>query len=238
MSIPVGSDLIRNAVSAFAAGGGGGVVDPWLYAVLGADVTNSTVTLVNVTGLLLPVEANTTYEIEISGAFTAAAATTGFGVAVDIPSGSVVGQMVHPISQTAAGSTMQNADAAVGGATSGVPTLGANIPFSYKGIVAVGATAGNVQVMCRSEIAASAVTVKANLTVMKMRKAAAVVPALAIVRLTQAAYDALTTPNPNTLYVIVPTGSSINLYQWVETTAAAYAALPTKDPETLYVVNG
>ena len=147
------------------AGGG----DPWVWQKLSADVINSTVTLAAVTGLSFAATANTTYLIEVIGTFQSAATTTGIALALDIPSGAITGQLIHPISGTALGGTEQTADAATTGATTGVRTAAANVPIFATFIVAIGATGGSVQLQFRSEIAASAVTMKAGLTAMGRR---------------------------------------------------------------------
>jgi hypothetical protein len=142
--------------------------DGWTWAKLGADVANSTVTLAT-SGLSFTALANTTYLVRLVGTFTAAATTTGIAVALDIPSGSVSGFGQHPISATAPGSVEQIADNASTGATTGVRAATTNVPIVADYIVAIGATGGNVVLMFRSEIAASAVTLKANLTALGRR---------------------------------------------------------------------
>jgi hypothetical protein len=149
------------------AGGGGG--DPWTWQKLSADVSNSTVTLAAVTGLSFAAMANTTYLVEVVGAFQSAATTTGIALALDIPSGSVIGLAIANISASSSGSTEQIADSATTGATAGVRAANSNTPITARFVVAVGATAGSIQLQFRSEIAASAVTMKAALTIMGRR---------------------------------------------------------------------
>ncbi len=158
-----------NAHQSLAKQGEGGGVDPWTWTKLSADVANSTVTLASVTGLSFTALSNTTYIVEVVGTFQSAATTTGIALALDIPSGSVSGLAEHPISATSLGSSEQIADAATTGATSGVRAAATNVPILAKFIVAVGATGGTVQLQFRSEVAASAVTMKAALTAMGFR---------------------------------------------------------------------
>jgi hypothetical protein len=158
-----------NAHQAVAKQGEGGGADPWTWLKLGADVANSTVTLAAVTGLSFNALANTTYLVEVFGTFQSAATTTGIAVALDIPSGNVSGQMTHPISATASNANEQIADNATTGATSGVRAAATNVPLAGWYIVQTGATAGPVQLTFRSEVAASAVTMKAGLTAMGWR---------------------------------------------------------------------
>ena len=147
----------------------GGGSDPWTWQKLSADVPNSTVTLAPVTGLSFTAIASTTYLVEVVGTFTSAATTTGIALALDIPSGTIAGQTIHPTTATSLGGTEQIADNATTGATTGVRAANANVPIFATFIVAIGATGGTVQLQFRSEIAASAVTMKAGLTAMGRR---------------------------------------------------------------------
>jgi hypothetical protein len=147
----------------------GGGSDPWTWQKLAADVVNSTTTLAPVTGLAFAAAANTTYLVEVVGTFQSAATTTGIAMALDIPSGSVSGLAFHSTSGTAVGCSEQIADNATTGASSGVRAANTNIPVLATYIVAIGTTAGTVQLQFRSEVAASAVTIKAALTAMGRR---------------------------------------------------------------------
>lgn len=142
--------------------------DSWAWQKLLADATNSTVTLA-ASGLSFTAAANTIYVVELVGTFTAAAATTGIAVALDIPSGSVSGFAQHPISATAPNSVEQIADNATTGATTGVRAAATATPINGKWIVAVGAAGGPVALTFRSEVAGSAVVLKANLTALGVR---------------------------------------------------------------------
>lgn len=158
-----------NAHQPLAKQGEGGGSDPWTWQKLAADVANSTITLAAVTGMSFTAAANTTYLVEVIGTFQSAATTTGLALALDIPSGSVSGIHFHPVSATGLNSTEQIADNATTGATTGVRAAATNVPLRASFIVAVGATGGAVQLQFRSEIAASAVTMKAALTAMGRR---------------------------------------------------------------------
>ena len=147
----------------------GGGSDPWTWQKLSADVPNSTVTLAPVTGLSFTAIANTTYLVEVFGTFTSAATTTGIALALDIPSGAIAGQLIHPTTATSLGGTEQISDNATTGATTGVRAANANVPIFATFIVAIGASGGTAQLQFRSEIAASAVTMKAGLTAMGRR---------------------------------------------------------------------
>lgn len=158
-----------NAHQPLAKQGEGGGSDPWTWQKLGADVANSTTTLAAVTGLSFAATVNTSYLVEVAGTFQSAATTTGIALALDIPSGSVSGLSWHSTSGTAMGCSEQIADNASTGVTSGVRAANTNIPFVARFIIAIGATGGTVQLLFRSEVAGSAVTIKANLTAMGRR---------------------------------------------------------------------
>lgn len=158
-----------NAHQPLAKEGEGGGSDPWTWQKLGADVANSTTTLAAVNGLSFVVAANNSYLVEVAGTFQSAATTTGIALALDIPSGSVSGLSLHSTSGTAVGSSEQIADNATAGVTSGVRAANTNIPLIARFIIAIGATGGTVQLQFRSEVAGSAVTLKANLTAMGRR---------------------------------------------------------------------
>jgi hypothetical protein len=124
----------------------------------------STVTLATVTGVSVAVLANTRYEVEVFGAFTSAATTTGMAMALAIPSGTVFGTVSHPVSATASGSCEQIATGATTGATTGVRAAATNVPLYGCYFVTTGVIPGNITLMARSEIAASAITLTAGLT--------------------------------------------------------------------------
>ena len=157
--LPAGDTLI----------GAGGGSDPWSFVKLASDVANSAVTLADVTGMQFTAVANTTYLVDLTGTFQAAAATTGVAVALFIPSGQVAGQALHPVSTTASNSIEQIASGATTGVTTGVRAAATNTPVWGRWIVTVGATGGTVKLQFRSEVAASAVTMKAALTALGWR---------------------------------------------------------------------
>jgi len=151
-----------------AAKQGEGSSDPWTWLKLSADVATSTITLASVTGLSFTAAANTTYIVELVGAFQSAATTTGIALALPAGAG-VAGLAQHAISLTALGPVEQIAAGASVGVTSGVRAAATNIPISGRWIVQAGATGGTVQLQFRSEIAASTVTMRAGLTALGFR---------------------------------------------------------------------
>lgn len=131
---------------------------------LANDQAFSTTTLSNVTGMTFTAAANTDYMVELLGSFQSAATTTGIGLAFNV-GGTVTrisGQANHPVSATAQGSCAQEANNAVTGATTGVRATG--VPVALEGIwhIRMGATGGTAQLLCRSEVAGSAVTLHAG----------------------------------------------------------------------------
>lgn len=144
--------------------------DKWTYTTLGSNSTVSTTTFANVTGMSFSALANTKYLITLNGAYQTAATTTGIGLALDIPTGAtIIGNNIVLTSATAVGGTEQIADATTTGATTGVRALNTNTPIQAFWIVSVGATAGTIQLMQRSEVAASNTVLQSTLTIMGYR---------------------------------------------------------------------
>ena len=136
-----------------------------LISVLGADVSDSTGVFVNATGLALNLVANATYLVDGLLAFQSAATTTGLALTFTIPAGaSIVGGYNHNTTATAIEGSYNNAAGAVGGNTSAAAAATVNLPITGRWIIAIGATAGAAQLQFRTEVAASAVTLKAALS--------------------------------------------------------------------------
>lgn len=135
-----------------------------------ADVTNSTTTLANATGLALPLEANTTYGVEAKVMFQTAAITTGIRLTQSVPAGAtVVAQWMTPTSLIASTAANQrSADA--GAATTAIDAANSNTLASGSLLVVTGATPGNLQIRFASEVAASNAVVKvgSNLVMTKI----------------------------------------------------------------------
>lgn len=81
----------------------------------------------------------------------------------------MVGQTLINSSASAVLATEQIADSATTGVTTGVRAAATNTPVFAWFRVDIGATGGTIQLQFRSEIAGSAVTLKAGLTVMGRR---------------------------------------------------------------------
>lgn len=143
--------------------------DFWAWMSLASNNTVSTTAYANVTGMLFTALANTVYLVQVIGAYQTAATTTGIGLALDIPSGSVIGQVIVNTSATALGGVEQIADNATTGASTGVRALNTNTPISAQWVVSIGASGGTVQLRQRSEVAASNTVLQAGLTILGYR---------------------------------------------------------------------
>jgi len=138
----------------------GGGSDPWTYTALGLDAVNSTVTMAAVAGMNF-VAVPDTYLVEAIFPAQSAATTTGIALALDVPVGSqVFGLGLHASTASALTSFEQVADAVSTGASTGFRA--ANTQTLVQARWLVFATAGTVQLMMRSEVAAIAVTLKAG----------------------------------------------------------------------------
>ena len=142
-------------------------------AILGSDVSSTSTTHADVSGMTFEAEASATYEVEFFGVYQSAATTTGIAVGIDVPaSATVCGMCWTPVSSTALGSALQRGDATTTGATASVDTATSDVPLMGKWIVVIGATAGTVQLTLRTEVSASQVTLKANRCFLKARRIA------------------------------------------------------------------
>lgn len=143
---------------------------PWNYIPLVGNFVNSTTTEAAVTGVSFDGAANTTYEIEIFGAVQSAATTTGVGLGFDIPAdASIVGLTTMAVNTTGGTNTIETiADNTVLNAGSGIRAANTNSPVYGKYLVKL-VTAGTVQLVAKSEVAASAVTLMGGLFHLKYR---------------------------------------------------------------------
>lgn len=136
-----------------------------MIVTLASDTPFSTTTLATVTGMSTTLAANTRYVVQIDGTFQSAVTTTGIALALNC-GGTVTrigGRVCHMSTATAMTQHGQEANNAVTGATTGVRATGVPIFIEGRWHVTMGATGGTLQLMCRSEIASSAVTLHAGL---------------------------------------------------------------------------
>jgi hypothetical protein len=141
----------------------------WTWTALANNSTVSTTAFANVSGMSFMAAANTTYLVEVIGAYQTAATTTGIGLALDIPSGSVVGQIVANTNATTLGGNEQIADNTTTGATTGVRAANTNTPITGRFVVRTNGTGGTVQLRQRSEVASSNTVLQAGITIMGYR---------------------------------------------------------------------
>lgn len=161
MSIPALADVVRNAVSAFAAGGS----DPWTYVKLGADFTTGSATAVDVTGLAFTPAANKSYQFDGTLFLRTATTTVGPRPGLAWPTGATdgVARIDTPSSATARLLANGNSNAALLAAVGGLPTTTQSYPGRIEGTIIMGASpSGKVRVQLASETAATNVTIKAG----------------------------------------------------------------------------
>ncbi|MDQ5978244.1 MAG: hypothetical protein QG602_1218 [Verrucomicrobiota bacterium] len=143
---------------------------------LAADVTRSSTTPADVTGMLLTLEASASYRIEGTLMYRSAAATTGLVFAATLPSSAQATIRVHAnVTQTTTESHVLHIP--TGGATGSVafsatwaadPTAPTAFDAAFdticsvEGIITTGADVGSFQLGFASEVAASTVTLRAG----------------------------------------------------------------------------
>ena len=131
---------------------------------LSADQQSTVTALADVTGLSVPVTAGVSRRFRFDVVFRTAATTTGIGLALTYPAASTFAATARiPIGADGAGGELQgwvtsSGDAVVG---TGVQAINTDYLATVEGVIVPTAT-GVVQLRFRSEIAASAVTVRAG----------------------------------------------------------------------------
>lgn len=156
-------------------GAGGGGTDPFAtkVAVLANDAsTGANTTPIDVPGLVFDFAANSIYVIEVFGRRSAAAASTGMGLQINVSTPVVYADITffHQLANTGtlSGGHAIADDASVG-VSSGVPGT-AIYPFYASGVLKTGVGLGTAQLRYRSEVAAVS-TIRAG-TVMRVHKVA------------------------------------------------------------------
>jgi hypothetical protein len=133
-----------------------------------ADQSNSTTTLADVTDLGFPVSANADYWFEFIVVFQTAATTTGIRLDLNGPASPtyIVWWREIPLSaQTAGTDNIQDRQLVAwqgDAATGSIGVANQNFVARITGILRNGANAGTLQLQFASEVAGSAVTVKAG----------------------------------------------------------------------------
>lgn len=135
------------------------------YVVLTANRTNATTAYADITDLIIPVSANTRYDIECRLNYAANATTTGLCVSWTGPASPTLtnGVMTSILTGgiTAGACNSVGNDTGTATASSSLATAGNTATF--KGIWSNGSNAGNVQMRFKSEVAvASAIVIQAG----------------------------------------------------------------------------
>jgi hypothetical protein len=144
-----------------------------LIAVLPANVSDVTGAFVNATGLSVLLPINATYIVDALITFQAAAVTTGVAFGFTLPAGATIsGMYQHNTTATALEGSYNIASGAVKGNTTAVLVAAENVPAQGRWVIKTGGTAGTAQLQFRTEIAASAVTLTAGLSVLIARRVA------------------------------------------------------------------
>ena len=135
---------------------GGGGSDPWTGIKLAAAFTASATSHVKVTGMSFSATTSVYYLVDLVGTYQTAATTAGIAAALDVPAGATVMGITQTVtSATAQGGAEQVADATTTGATTGTRAANTDTPIQSKWLVSMGGTAGVIELMIRSEVAAS-----------------------------------------------------------------------------------
>lgn len=127
------------------------------------DQTFNTTNLADVTDLTAALEADETVEFEVDLIFSTPALTTGIRVAVNGPAspGLVAATAEIPLAATSY-AVQHHTGYNQGTATTGVPGANASYMAKVRGVIRNGPNAGNLVVRVASEVAGSAVTVRAG----------------------------------------------------------------------------
>lgn len=113
--------------------------------------------------LAAPLEPDETVEFEADVVFSTAALTTGVRVAISGPASPALVVATSEVPVTATSYTVQHHTGYDQGvATTGVAVTGTNYVAKIRGVIRNGPTAGNLVVRVASEVAGSAVTVRAG----------------------------------------------------------------------------
>lgn len=141
------------------SGGGSGPT----YVLLTAARTNATTSYADITDLVIPVAANTRYDIECKLIYSANATTTGIGIGWTGPASPTLsaGMMTAGLTSATVGGTTIGGNDTGGVTTASVATSG-NVA-TFEGVWSNGANSGNVQMRFKSEVAvASAIVIQAG----------------------------------------------------------------------------
>jgi hypothetical protein len=136
-----------------------------VYKFLTADVANSTTSYADITGLSFPVKSGSTYKFKFYVHMTSAAATTGAGLALTFPDNPTKISYVTTLPVTNASSATWQGYTGEDLPAAAQTTFPGNFQGTgwIEGLIKPSAD-GTVQARIMSEVAASAVTAKADLS--------------------------------------------------------------------------
>lgn len=141
---------------------------------LAADFVSAAVALASVTGMNVPVLANQKWKIEVFGRYRTAATTTGAGMSLLLPAGATING-VSRIRQAANGTdSFYEAELLASDQNfASASVVAANTEYAclLSAVVTIGATAGDIALRWRSEVAASDATLRAGAEMIATRVA-------------------------------------------------------------------
>lgn len=167
----IGPDVYvyQGGISGWVVFAVGPSAEPWTYVTLGADFTNNNATLSDVTGFSFSADGNSTYEVDVFGAYQSTATTNGIGMAVTGPAGvDVIGVGSIMTSATASGGFEQTGSTT--SASTGVRATNTNTPLHFQALVKTASTPGTVKIQMRSKVNAQTTTLKGGLVRLRYRK--------------------------------------------------------------------
>lgn len=158
---PAGADGAQGIQGIQGPAGPAGSGSAWTRTILGADVVNANAvanTLADVTGLSIAIEAGKTYRVRAWIVYTSAATTTGARFALNGPAATVAAQTWTPIGSTSIAGNAHNAYN--GGNVQSASITGQALAVMEAMLMT--SAAGDLIVRFSSEVANSAITVKAG----------------------------------------------------------------------------
>lgn len=138
--------------------------------ILPADVSDVTGAFVNAPGLAGTLAAASVYVVEGLLTFQSAGAGVGIGLGFTLPAGATIsGSYNHNVTTTTLQGAYNTAAGAVSANTTAVPVINTNIPIHGRWIIRT-TIAGTAQLQFRTATAATAVTLKQDLSTLSFQK--------------------------------------------------------------------
>lgn len=144
---------------------------PGETVILAADVAEAAGVFADAPGMGATLDAHTTYLVEGLLTFQSAGVGVGIGLAFTLPVGATMnGGYDHFVTATTKAGGYNNASGVVSGNTGAVPVANDNNPITGRWIIKTAAAEGIAQLRFRSSAAATAVTLKKDLSTLVFRK--------------------------------------------------------------------